>query len=90
MSKKNLAQVFKDSEKSGQDEQAIEKSPIPETKQVQLPPSRQEKKHIAGYFPIEVHDQLKAIGLERRMSIQDMLAEALNAFFQLNDKPPLA
>ena len=53
-------------------------------------PSREKKKHIGGYFPIEVYRQMKHIGIEKNMTTQDILAAALNTWFQMHDKPPIA
>lgn len=61
-------------------------SPVEETKKS----SRAGKRHIAGYFTEEVHKQLKILGAEKDLSIQDMLTEALNEYFKMNDKPPIA
>lgn len=74
--------------KTGQPKQPVNgDSPVAETKQKS---SRDGKRHIAGYFTEEVHKQLKILGAEKDLSIQDMLAEALNEYFKMNDKPPIA
>ena len=64
-------------------------SPVVEKKEAKKS-SRSGKRHIAGYFTEEVHKQLKILGAEKDLSIQDMLAEALNVYFEMNDKPPIA
>ena len=48
------------------------------------------KRHIGGYFNDDVYRQLKHLGIENNMTTQDILAEALNAFFRMHDKPPIA
>ena len=55
-----------------------------------LPPSRQGKKPVIGYFDKAAHLQLKMLALEKEMSIQALLAEALNMLFKVHDKPPIA
>lgn len=55
-----------------------------------VPSARENKKHIGGYFPVEVYQQLKFIGVEKHMTTQEMLEEALNAWFRMNDKPTIA
>jgi len=57
---------------------------------VQKPPSRNGKKIVAGHFDPEVSRQFKLIGAETDRSLQDMLAEAINDFFQKQGKPPIA
>lgn len=61
-----------------------------ETEKQYLPPSRQGKKQIAGYFSKEVHYQIKLISFETGKSIQALLAESLNHLFHQYDKPPIA
>ncbi len=45
-------------------------------------PSRAGKKAIAGFFDPAVSRQLKEIGLEKDMSVQALLREALNDLFE--------
>ena len=49
---------------------------------VPVSPGREGKKAIAGFFDPAVSRQLKQIGLERDMGVQDMLREALNDLFE--------
>jgi hypothetical protein len=51
---------------------------------------RQGKKVIAGFFDPAVSRQLKQIGLARNRTVQDLLTEALNDFFQKHQKPTIA
>jgi hypothetical protein len=55
-----------------------------------LPPSRQGKRAIAGFFDPAVSRQLRQLGLDRDASIQALLAEALNDLFVKYDRPPIA
>ena len=49
------------------------------------------KKHIGGYFEKDVWAQLKIMSVEKDgMTLQEMLAEALNNYFKVNNKPPIA
>lgn len=48
------------------------------------------KKAVTGWFNSDVVKQLKMIGIDRDMSIQDMLAEALNDFFVKHGKSQIA
>ena len=86
--KVNLAEVFKENEQSEKPElEVVESAPTDPKKTA---PSREQKKHVGGYFPIEVYRQMKHIGVEKNMTTQDILAAALNAWFQMYDKPPIA
>ena len=85
--KVNLAEVFKQNEESEKPELAVvEVKP----KEKKIAPSRVQKKHIGGYFDEAVYRQMKHIGIEKGMTTQEILADALNGFFQRNDKPPIA
>jgi hypothetical protein len=55
-----------------------------------LPPSRQGKKTVAGFFDTAVSTQLKQIGLDRNLTVQDLLTEAINDLFKKYKKPPIA
>lgn len=55
-----------------------------------LPPSRAGKKAITCYFDPAVSKQLRQIALDRDLSAQDLVAEALNDLFQKYKKPTLA
>ena len=86
--KVNLAQVFKENEQSEKPElEVVESAPTASKK---IAPSREKKKHIGGYFDEAVYRQMKHIGIEKNMTTQDILAAALNAWFQMHDKPPIA
>ena len=87
--KVNLTEVFKQNEEVQKPElEVIESAPKGSPKKVA--PSREKKKHIGGYFDEAVYRQMKHLGVEKGMTTQEILADALNGFFQRNDKPPIA
>lgn len=57
---------------------------------VGMAPSRIGKKALIGYFDPAVSKQLKQMALDNDRTIQDLLAEALNDFFQKYKKPTIA
>jgi hypothetical protein len=61
-----------------------------ETPKVDLPPSRQGKKAIAGHFDPAVSRQLRQLALEQDTTVQGLLAEALNDLFEKYGKKPIA
>ena len=88
--KVNLAEVFKENEQSQKPElEVVESAPTVGARSPR-PPSREKKKHIGGYFDEAVYRQMKHIGVEKNMTTQDILTAALNAWFQMHDKPPIA
>ena len=60
------------------------------TDKKKVPPSRVDKKHIGGYFDEAVYRQVKLIGVDKGMTTQDILADALNGFFERNGKATIA
>ena len=91
--KKGLAETFiKNEERLQQSEQPEVVSPAPTQSEPQPKPNtRTGKKHIGGYFDTNVWAQLKIMSVEKGgMTLQDMLREAINNYFQVNDKPPIA
>ncbi|MDE0681689.1 MAG: hypothetical protein OXI63_02120 [Candidatus Poribacteria bacterium] len=86
--KVNLAKVFQENEQPQKPElEVVESAP---THKKKIAPSRENKKHIGGYFDEAVYRQMKYIGIEKGMTTQEILASALNAWFQMHDKPPIA
>ena len=83
--KVNLAEAFKVEEN--------ELQPKPEISVVESQTEKSakpKKRHIGGYFDEAVYRQLKIVGAEEGLTTQDILTEALNAFFRMHDKPPIA
>ena len=88
--KVNLAEVFKENEQPQKPELEVVESVPTVGARSPRPPSREKKKHIGGYFDEAVYRQMKHIGIEKGMTTQDILKDALNAFFRMHDKPPIA
>jgi hypothetical protein len=82
MKKTNLAEALKRVEEKPQTSRESRKSE-PNT-------TREGKKTIAGFFPLEVSTQLKMLGLTNNKTVQDLLAEALNDLFTKYGKSPIA
>lgn len=55
-----------------------------------LPPSRQGKKAITGYFDPAVSKQLKRLALEQDKTVQELLGEGLNELFTKYGENPIA
>jgi hypothetical protein len=55
-----------------------------------VPPTREGKKVISGYFEPSVKRQFAQIALNEDLSHQQMLAEALNLLFQSRGLPQIA
>ena len=83
--KANLAEAFKVDENELQPKPKLE---IVEPKPVEQKAPK--KKHIGGYFPPDVYQQMKILCAETGMTTQEILTEGLNAVFRMHDKPPIA
>lgn len=83
--KTNLAEAFKVDAN-----QLQPKTEIESTEPKPTPKDKPKKKHIGGYFHLDVYTQLKVLGAEKGMTTQEMLATGLNALFRMHDKPPIA
>ena len=53
-------------------------------------PVRRGKKAVTGWFEPDVVRQLKLLGIEQNMFIQDMMKEALNDLFSKYNKAQIA
>ena len=84
--KPNLAEAFNVDENELQPKPKLE---VVDPKPTE-PVSKPKKKHIGGYFDLDVYTQVKILCAETGMTTQDMLAEGLNAVFRMHDKPPIA
>ena len=82
--KVNLAEVMKGNETQQQE------SVVAMSVNENVAPSRRGKKNISGYFAPEVHRQLRVIAAEEDKNLQEILGDALNAFFERKGKPPIA
>lgn len=63
--------------------------PVKETAD-NVPPSRQGKKAITGFFDPAVSRQLKQLALDEDKTIQALLSEALNDLFIKHNHKPIA
>ena len=66
-------------------------SPKPEQKsKSERPPSREGKTGFTVYFDEATHTQLKIMSIEQKTSMHDLMINAVNILFELNNKPPIA
>ena len=62
----------------------------PEAREPAAPRTRVGTKQIAAHFPEEVAWQLRALAVQRKTTVQNLMAEALNDLFAKHGKPELA
>ena len=90
--KKNLAEAFNVDANELQPKpelQVVEPQP-PQTETKRAKQQASKKKHIGGYFSVDVYTQMKILCAETGMTTQEILKEGLNAVFRMHDKPPIA
>ena len=89
MSKKNLTEVFR---AKREQEQGIEPTTTAEPKEANqnLPPSRQGKKRISGWFRPEAKKQILYIAADEDKTQEQVMADAFNELFRNRGLPPIA
>lgn len=55
-----------------------------------LPPSRQGKRALTGWFTPETHHQVRMIAAQEDKTYQEVLGDGLNLLFQKHGMPPIA
>lgn len=88
--KTSLASALRHSSDSQKESAQAGKAAVKPGEKTPTPSNRLGKKSITGWFDADVLKQLKMIGLDKDMSIQQMVGEALNDFFAKNGKPQIA
>ena len=91
-SKRGLEDIIQPENVNGLPTPETEPDPIPDTPEPKKRryPSREGKVPVQFHLNKDAHRQLKIVGAETDKSNQDILIEALNAWFVVNDLPPIA
>ena len=63
---------------------------LPKVRELVAPKTRVGTKQIAAHFPEDVAWQLRALAVERKTTVQNLMAEALNDLFAKHGKPEVA
>ena len=88
--KKDLTDIF--NEKREQEKAAREtesKSVVANTNE-KLPPSRQGKRCLTGWFDPKTHQQVRMIAAKEDKTYEQVLGDGLNLLFQKHGMPPIA
>ena len=88
--KKELADIF--NEKREQEKAALEnesKSVVANTNE-KLPPSRQGKRCLTGWFDPKTHQQVRMIAAKEDKTYEQVLGDGLNLLFEKHGMPPIA
>ena len=88
--KKDLTDIF--NEKREQEKAAREtesKSVVANTNE-KLPPSRQGKRCLTGWFDPKTHQQVRMIAAKEDKTYEQVLGDGLNLLFEKHGMPPIA
>lgn len=88
--KKDLADIF--SEKKEQEKTALEvkSNSVIAAANEKLPPSRQGKRCLTGWFNPETHQQVRMIAAKEDKTYEQVLGDGLNLLFEKHGMPPIA
>ena len=89
---RGLEDIIKAENTNGFETPETEADPKPEPSEPKSRsyPSREGKTPVQFFLNKDAHRQLKIVGAERELTNQDIMVEALNAWFLVNDLPPIA
>lgn len=90
MQKKDLSDIF--SEKKEQEKVALgtESNSVVASASENLPPSRQGKRCLTGWFNPETHQQVRMIAAKEDKTYEQVLGDGLNLLFEKHGMPPIA
>ena len=90
MQKKDLTDIF--SEKKEQEKVVLETESnlVVASTQEKLPPSRQGKRCLTGWFNPETHQQVRMIAAKEDKTYEQVLGDGLNLLFEKHGMPPIA
>ena len=90
MQKKDLTDIF--SEKKEQEKVALEteSNSVVVSADEKLPPSRQGKRCLTGWFNPETHQQVRMIAAKEDKTYEQVLGDGLNLLFEKHGMPPIA
>ena len=88
--KKDLADIF--SEKKQQEKAALEteSNSVIARDNEKLPPSRQGKRSLTGWFDPKTHQQVRMIAAKEDKTYEQVLGDGLNLLFEKHGMPPIA
>ncbi|EKU97096.1 hypothetical protein Lepto7375DRAFT_0966 [Leptolyngbya sp. PCC 7375] len=88
MARKSIADAIK-AKVEPQAEELVTTAAAPVAKTTKKQSSRAGQKHIGGYYPPECLKALKLIAVEDEMTLEDVIATAMNQFLSSRGKAPI-
>ena len=90
MQKKDLADIFNEKKQQQQAARDTEAKSVIANTNEKLPPSRQGKRCLTGWFDPKTHQQVRMIAAKEDKTYEQVLGDGLNLLFQKHGMPPIA
>lgn len=90
MRKKELAEIFSEKREQEKTVLAAESNSVVASGSEKLPPSRQGKRCLTGWFHPETHLQVRMIAAKEDKTYEQVLGDGLNLLFEKHGMPPIA
>ena len=90
MEKKNLTDIFSEKKKKEKVALENESNSVVASADEKLPPSRQGKRCLTGWFNPETHQQVRMIAAKEDKTYEQVLGDGLNLLFEKHGMPPIA
>ena len=88
--KKKLSEVISQKKEKEKADTKATTAVVESTQRENLSPSRRGKKQIGGHFDPEVSRQLKIAAAKEDKTIEQILGDAINEYFERRGIPPIA
>lgn len=88
--KKQLADIFNEKREQEKAALATESKSVVANTHEKLPPSRQGKRCLTGWFDPKTHQQVRMIAAKEDKTYQQVLGDGLNLLFEKHGMPPIA
>lgn len=90
MQKKELADIFNEKKQLEKAPRHTEATAVGANTHEKLPPSRQGKRCLTGWFDPKTHQQVRMIAAKEDKTYQQVLGDGLNLLFEKHGMPPIA
>ena len=88
--KKDLTDIFNEKRKQEKAALETESNSVVANTNEKLPPSRQGKRCLTGWFDPKTHQQVRMIAAKEDKTYEQVLGDGLNLLFEKHGMPPIA
>ena len=90
MEKKDLTDIFNEKKKQEKSALETESNMVVTSANKKIPPSRQGKRCLTGWFDPKTHQQVRMIAAKEDKTYEQVLGDGLNLLFEKHGMPPIA